>query len=315
MAATVDSVRRDPFEELRARLGRAGDRLYLALFLAALLHAAVILGVRFAAPGPEREPLPTLEVLLVPEGPDAPDPNADAAYIAQRAQRGSGTTRAPLRASLPESAASALDQAGDERGDAPLPLEREQLEGGSSVVTTRVERAPVRLQPGEQADAQRSLRPQASRPLPQVGVNARAADENLRLRGDPAEDGRLLADTRASQIAEYSDAWKRRIERAGTLDFPAEALQLGATANPVLEVVIRADGSLKSVIVRRGSGNSALDTAALRTVRRSAPFDRFPPAMRAAYPEWRFAYEWQFMDGGGPGRVFSDAPLDASPRR
>jgi hypothetical protein len=33
--------------------------------------------------------------------------------------------------------------------------------------------------------------------------------------------------------------------------------------------------------------------------------------MRAAYPQWRFVFEWQFVDGGGPGRVFSDAPLDA----
>ena len=44
------------------------DRLVTALFIAALLHGLVILGVRFASP-PAANALPTLEVLLVAEGP------------------------------------------------------------------------------------------------------------------------------------------------------------------------------------------------------------------------------------------------------
>jgi protein TonB len=63
----------------------------------------------------------------------------------------------------------------------------------------------------------------------------------------------------------------------------------------VLEVAIRADGSLQQVVVRRSSGQREIDNAAISTVRLAAPFDPFPPAMRERYPVFRLSYEWQFM--------------------
>ena len=145
--------------------------------------------------------------------------------------------------------------------------------------------------------------------MEQVGVNSAAADETVRLRGDPSTDDRLLADTRESLIAGYLDGWKRRVERVGTLNFPNEARRRGMSGQPVLEVAISADGSLDQVIVRRSSGHRELDNAALAIVRLSSPFDPFPPAMRERYPVLRFAYEWQFLDGWlGDGAVMGDAP-------
>jgi TonB family protein len=146
------------------------------------------------------------------------------------------------------------------------------------------------------------------RPLPQVGVNASAAEETLRLRGDPAPDDRLLADTRESQIAAYLDGWKRRIEQVGTLNFPDEARRRALSGNPVLEVAIRADGHLEQVLVRRTSGHRELDAAAVRIVRLASPFDPFPPAVRDRYPLLRFAYEWQFLQGQLGGGAVWTAP-------
>jgi protein TonB len=77
----------------------------------------------------------------------------------------------------------------------------------------------------------------------------------------------------------------------------------------VLEVAIRADGSLQQVTVRRSSGQRELDNAAIRSVRLAAPFDPFPPGMRERYPVLRFAYEWQFMTGRASGGAsWPDAP-------
>src|SRR5512145_33270 len=78
------------------------DRLATAIFVAALVHGLVIMGVKFGAPILDDGPLPTLEILLVPNGPDEPQPNDDAAYLAQRTQKGSGTSEAARRSSLPE---------------------------------------------------------------------------------------------------------------------------------------------------------------------------------------------------------------------
>jgi protein TonB len=82
--------------ELRVSRSRPEDRLATAVFIAALLHGLVILGLRFTAPSSDERPLPTLEVLLVPDGPPE-EANPDASYIASRNQRGSGTTRDRLR--------------------------------------------------------------------------------------------------------------------------------------------------------------------------------------------------------------------------
>jgi protein TonB len=41
-----------------------------------------------------------------------------------------------------------------------------------------------------------------------------------------------------------------------------------------------------------------LDQAALNILRRAAPFDPFPEAIRANYDQLRFAYKWQFSETG-----------------
>ena len=43
----------------------SGDRLTVTLFLAALFHLIVILGINFAPPSGDSDTVPTLEVLLV----------------------------------------------------------------------------------------------------------------------------------------------------------------------------------------------------------------------------------------------------------
>jgi len=277
-----------------------------AVFVAALLHGLVILGLRFSAPSPDERPLPTLEVLLVPEGPSEDD-NPQASYIASRDQHGSGTSRDRQRTSLPESSATLIENRGEPLGES-LAEEQARTEvGGSQLLASASERSR-RSVAGEEQRVESSSVPLEARPLPQVGVNTSAAEEALRLRGDPSPDDRLLADTRESMIAAYLDGWKRRIEQVGTLNFPNAARRESMSGNPVLEVAIRADGHLEQVLVRRSSGHRELDNAAVRIVRLASPFDPFPPAMRERYPVLRFAYEWQFLRGRlGAGTVLSPA--------
>jgi len=296
---------------MRMRLwqDRPEDRLATALFFAALLHGAVILGVRFSAPLIDDRTLPTLEVLLVPDGPTEPA-NPTANYIAARSQHGSGTTLERQRTSLPEASPTLLENAGVAEGDAYEPETASETTGATPMLSARTLEAP-RSQAGADTEqpTQYYAMPQESRPLQQVGVTAVASDRELRLRGKPSPDDRLLADTRESAIAGYLDGWKRRIERVGTLNFPNEARRRSLSGNPVLEVAITADGRLQSVIVRRSSGHRELDIAAIGIVKLAAPFDPFPTAMRNHYPVLRFAYEWQFMNGRlGDSAVFSDAP-------
>jgi protein TonB len=287
---------------------RPEDRLATAAFVAALFHGLLILGLRFTAPASDERPLPTLEVLLVPDGETA-EPNPEASYIAERDQRGSGTTRDRLRTSLPEASARMLEHSGEVDGTAFKAASASSVRGGSRVLVSDAGRGR-RVPAGEALEQpEPEVVPIESRPLPTVGVSASAADAELRLRGAPAPDDRLLADTRESAIAGYLDGWKRRIEQAGTLNFPDEARRRALSGNPVVEVAIRADGTLREVLVRRSSGHRELDVAAVRIVRLAAPFDPFPPAMRERYPMLRFAYEWQFLKGRmGDGALLAPEP-------
>jgi protein TonB len=282
------------------------DRLVTALFLAALLHGLVILGIRFASP-PATNALPTLEVLLVAEGPEQ-EANLDASYIAQRNQRGSGTTRDRTRPSLPEPSLGFGADAGDTAGELPVPEAIEQSAGTDSAISARTAGAQRALAGGDQET--RSARPPLTlQSRPQVAVDASATLPELVLRGDTMAGAELLADTRASQIARYLHGWKLRIERVGTLNFPNEARRRSLSGNPVLEVAIAADGQLDQVIVRRSSGHPELDQAAVSIVQVAAPFDPFPAAMRKSYPVLRFAYEWQFLEGRvGGGSVTTGQP-------
>jgi protein TonB len=294
--------------DLPASHDRPDDRLATAIFVAALVHGLFILGVRFAAPPAAENQLPTLEVLLVAEGPEEAD-NPNASYIAQRSQHGSGTGRDRHRTSLPESSASLLENEGVPEGDALDSQASTETIGGTQLLSSRSSESRRTISGAETEQAAASSVPLEARPLEQVGVNSAAADEKIRLRGDPSTDDRLLADTRESLIAGYLDGWKRRVERVGTLNFPNEARRRGLSGNPVLEVAISADGSLDQVIVRRSSGHRELDNAALVIVRLASPFDPFPPAMRERYPVLRFAYEWQFLNGRlGDGAVMGNAP-------
>ncbi|MFO1408084.1 MAG: TonB family protein [Steroidobacteraceae bacterium] len=291
--------------ELRIRSDRPEDRLVTAVFVAALVHGIVILGVKFSAPPPRDAPLPTLEVLLVPDGPNE-RANEDAAYLAQRNQHGSGTGRERQRTSLPESTAALIEHEGVAGGQSLEDAASAADPGGAQVLAAETGRT-ARTTAGADAPPTYTALPIDSRVLAQIGANATASDADLHLRGERPTDDRLLADTRESVIASYLDGWKRRIERVGTLNFPDAARRAAMSGNPVLEVAIRADGTLEEVLVRRSSGHRELDVAAVRIVRLASPFDPFPRAMRERYPVLRFAYEWQFLEGRlGDGAVFGE---------
>jgi protein TonB len=242
---------------MRTRLwqDRPEDRLATALFVAALLHGAVILGVRFSAPLIDDRTLPTLEVLLVPDGPTEPA-NPTANYIAARSQHGSGTTLERQRTSLPEASPTLLENAGVAEGDAYEPETASETTGATPMLSARTLDAP-RSQAGADTEqpTQYYAMPQESRPLQQVGVTAVASDRELRLRGKPSPDDRLLADTRESAIAGYLDGWKRRIERVGTLNFPNEARSLRMAASSRSWSAARA-GTANSTSRRSASSSS-----------------------------------------------------------
>lgn len=300
MSSTTPETIPLPMGEAREGLAPVSDRLTTTLFLAALFHGIVILGVTFAVPDAADRPTPTLEVLLLTGEDTRAADNPDAQYLAQRSQRGSGTTEERVRPANPASSMLAAEQAGTADGNSSEHRDSVAGQRSSEILSSRSDRSEVEYRSGEDRPAQTAQAPLALSPTAPRPIATSATDETLRLRGRRADGTfEVIPNTRESHLAPYLDAWRRKIERLGTLNFPRIGRSGSTTGNPVLEVSIRADGHLGEVIVRRSSGHREIDQAALSILRLASPFDPFPAELRKQYRELRFAYEWQFLEGGG----------------
>jgi protein TonB len=296
-----------PPRALALREGKAPvrDRLLTMLFLAALLHGLIILGLTFNSTAGGKDIAPGLKVLLVSDEVPEADRNDSAAYLAQRTQLGSGNTLDNVDPRNPASQIPIPAQNGVAGGDALV--KRGDMAGNRSdrVISTTSWHAEVRYladtgNAGQSPDQPLLLEAQNS---PQPGPE----DENgpATLRGPKRDELWITPDTRAATLAPYLDAWRRKVERVGTIHYPRAARTLGVKASPVLEVGIDANGKLDKAIIRQSSGYPELDNAALEILKLASPFDPFPPELAHDYRVLRFAYEWQFVGGRMKGSTVS----------
>ena len=77
------------------------------------------------------------------------------------------------------------------------------------------------------------------------------------------------------RFALYEEGWRAKIERVGTLNYPAEA-RGKIYGNLRLTVTLRPDGTIERVELDRSSGLKVLDEAAFRILQMAAPFAAFP---------------------------------------
>ena len=278
-------------------LAPVNDRLTTTLFLAALFHGIVILGITFAAPRGDDSPTPTLEVLLLTSNDTRAADNLDAQYLAQRSQVGSGTTDERVRPANPASSALAAEQEGIPEGNSDEYREAVAGQRSTEIVSSRSDRSEVEYRSGDDKPAQQAEVPLALSAATPRPILTSATDDTLRLRGKRIDGAtEIVPNTRESKLAPYLNAWRSKIERLGTLNFPQNA-RSSQTGNPVLEVAIRADGALGEAVIKRSSGSKEIDQAALSILRLASPFDPFPSELKQQYQELRFAYEWQFLGG------------------
>jgi protein TonB len=254
-----------------------------ALAAAAAAHALLILGLRFSAPEPDPGlATPTLEVVLDTAARPSVKPD-EAEYYGREDAIGGGNTREDVPPLLTP--------------DMPRQPEVSEAEGEALAPDSAA---------GSELDDLVSSRSPSSRQTPldrqpqradQVEGSRRALTLAPVIRSEQLRERVLTASTRQTLFADYLVAWKGKVERVGTLNFPDAARRLGLEGSPVLEVAIAADGHLRSVRVIQSSGQPALDEAAERILRLASPFDPFPRELRGSYDVLRFSYEWRFIKG------------------
>ena len=299
-----------PPRALTLREGKAPvrDRLLTMLFLAALLHGLVILGLTFNSSASGNASAPGLQVLLVSDEVPEAERNDSATYLAQRTQLGSGNTQESVSPRNPSSSMPIPHQDGVPNGDSLT--KQGDMAGNRSeqVITTTGWNTQVHYlaEAGNSGSApDQPLLLEEQRP-DQPGPE----DENgpATLRGPKREELWVTPDTRAATLAPYLDGWRRKVERVGTINYPTIARRVGFKASPVIEVGIAANGTLDKAVIRQSSGYPELDNAALAILKLASPFDPFPPELAHEYSVLRFAYEWQFVGGRLQGGAVSAIP-------
>ena len=249
------------------------DLLSIALFLAAAVHAIVILGVSFRPLLSEMRTPPALEVILVQQSDnEAPD---DAAYLAQSSQDGGGETDENTRPSSPFS--SSLDV--DNDGVAPTPIlasaPKPSQESAEEVITATFANEEVQVDTNAEVTEENDA-PQGTILVEQNVDIAKLAAEIERQQEQFAKRPKkkhVNARTRETASAEYMYRWVERVERTGNLNYPDDARREGLFGALILIVGIYKNGEIESITIDESSGHTLLDDAAVRIVEMAAPFE------------------------------------------
>ena len=253
--------------------------LYLALAVSLAAHGA-LLAVRFVAPPlvPVQATDPGLEVILVNAKHNRIPLKADA--VAQANLDGGGSVdQGRSKSPMP-------DMHKTEMGDSVKAAKRRiaELEERQKNLLTQMHASPLTAPPVTEnmkpdptpngADLLESSKAIARRV---AEISETIEDQNKRPRKTM-----ITPSTREVGYANYYKTMQRKIEDVGTLNFPnVNGRKLYGRL--ILSIPVFQDGSLYEkdggIKVEQSSGNRALDEAAIRIVKRSAPFGKFPPNM------------------------------------
>ncbi|MBC7804052.1 MAG: energy transducer TonB [Candidatus Parcubacteria bacterium] len=286
----------DP-REYWSGLDRHSRVLAISVAVSILLHA-VLLTVHFRFPDALnwKSASQPLEVILVNSKTREKPSRAKA--LAQANLDGGGNTderrRATSAAPVTNPRTSGSDLVETQRRQRELEAQQQKLlamarESGSKVPTESQRQAT------EESAPQVSGRDMADRALAILHLQAQIARQTQAYQERPRKHF-IGANAREYRFAQYEEDWRSKIERVGTINYPAEARgKLYGTLQ--LTVTIRQDGSVVSAEINKSSGLKILDAAALRIVQLAAPFAAFSADIRKDIDQLVIVRTWFFAQG------------------
>ncbi len=278
-------------------IGKQTDLLGASLFVAACVHAFIILGITFK-PTDKGKPefrQQSLEVMVVRRPTEAQEVDDKPDFLAQTTQQGGGEETKPIKPQIAE-APPALPQPSPLAAPAaPQPMlqpEKPQLIAETSKLQVR--KTPPQEPPPPNPSAKQLL---SSKDLEIARLTAELERKAQAYAKLPKRKS-ISASTKEYKYAAYLDAWRRKVERIGNLNYPDQAKRSKLYGNLVLHVAVKADGSVERIRVLHSSGHKILDDAAVRIVRLAAPFSPFPNEIRKETDILDITRTWQFLRSG-----------------
>ncbi len=268
----------------------SGDKFGFSLFVAAAVHAMLILGISFTR-SETAGSAPSLAVTLVAHQSFEQPPDAD--FLAQNNQQASGTEAEPLLPTNTElSPFIGPDTSHPKIEQRRAGLPNENLQALSALGNRQIAQAAP--QENQQGDSDRSTEQQ------QDAQSLLAQLDSLRQEyAQRPKIGTLTSvAAQASDDAAYQMMLQERIVATGNRNYPTESLQRQLFGSVRLKLQILPDGKLETAEILESSGHLVLDRAAVDIARMAGPFPAFPSELRNKYDKIIFIRSWQFLPGG-----------------
>jgi periplasmic protein TonB len=285
--------------EFMAGMDPSSRSFTLALGLSIVLHA-VALSIHFKLPDIilDRDASQALEVVLVNSKTRAKPAKAD--VLAQANLDGGGNTDENRRAKTPLPVLKEAESGADARRAARRVQELEaqqlkmltQVQAANSVAPTE---QPKAASAAEAPQPQVSGQDLATSALAIARMEAQISRQTEEYNKRPRK---AFVGSRAQEyrFAQYVEDWRLKVERIGNLNYP-DGARGRVYGSLVLNVSIKADGSLEAVEVQRSSGHQILDRAAERIVKMASPYAGFPANIRLDTDILVITRTWTFAPG------------------
>ena len=264
------------------------NSLLIALFLAFIVHIALVLGINFTTPKPEKINK-SIDITLV----NVPEKKAPkkADFLAKENQLAAGEEAKKPEPPAEKKAKKENSQVKQVKKIAP---DESKIKMAQKIITQpKADKSAAVSQPEKRPQlTAESLQQQIAQLGTEIRQSQPSSDRTKIKFVDSVSAHKYLA-------AQYMKDWESKVERTGNLNYPEVAAKKNFSGTLTMDVGINEDGSIYSIRINRSSGIPALDEAAKKIVRMSAPFAPLPLDLRKELDVLVITRVWKFSDESG----------------
>jgi len=297
------------------------NSLLIALFVAVVAHIVLVLGMNFTSTQPEKTNK-SIDIILINTPAQKVPKNAD--FLAQENQLAAAEEikkpepPAQKHSSKENSQVKQIKKIAPKKPEPPAqkPSSKEISQVKQVKKTAPDESKPkvaqkIITQPKAEKKVVTGSKPaEVNQPEKRPQLSAESLQQQIAQLGTEIRQSKPSADQAKIKYADsvsahkyvaaqYMKDWETKVERTGNLNYPEAATKKNFSGTLTMDVGINADGSIYSIRINRSSGNPALDEAAKKIVRMSAPFAPLPLELRKELDVLVITRVWKFSDESG----------------
>ena len=124
--------------------------------------------------------------------------------------------------------------------------------------------------------------------LSKIDLNVETQNKNLRIKNISAKSPEYV-------YRLYFEAWQKKVERMGSMNYPEAAIINNSFNNLVMKVTINSNGLINKIAIIKSSGSEELDIAAAEIVRNGSPYAPFSEQMKREVDQVNITRIWKFI--------------------